>query len=65
MSVEAGAGTTRHIAEANPRVPMRLPFGNTEDFDDAWWGWLGSLSDGVIRATDGRVVWDAGRPAVL
>ena len=50
----------RGIAEANAAVRMRLPFEDTEDFDDARRGHLGTLSDPVIRATDGRVVWDAG-----
>src|SRR5271165_2932077 len=44
---------------ANEGVRLRLPFADTEDFDEAGRGRLGSLSDGVIRATDGRVVWDA------
>jgi alkyl sulfatase BDS1-like metallo-beta-lactamase superfamily hydrolase len=47
------------IAEANAAVRMRLPFANAEDFDDARRGRIGSLSDGVIRNTNGRVVWDA------
>lgn len=51
--------TTPQIAEANEGVRLRLPFADTEDFDDARRGHLGSLSDAVIRATDGRVVWDA------
>jgi linear primary-alkylsulfatase len=59
MAVETPAPATREIAEANAAVRMRLPFANTEDFDDARRGWIGSLSDPVIRATDGRVVWDA------
>jgi len=50
---------TRYIAEANAEVPMRLPFVDTEDFDDARRGLVGSLSDAVVRATSGRVVWDA------
>jgi alkyl sulfatase BDS1-like metallo-beta-lactamase superfamily hydrolase len=47
------------IAEANAGVRLRLPFADTEDFDEARRGLVGSLSDAVIRATDGRVVWDA------
>ena len=54
-----------HIAEANAAARMRLPFADTQDFDDARRGRLGSLSDPVIRATDGRVVWDAGAYAFL
>ena len=53
------AQATREIGEANAAVKMRLPFGDTSDFDDARRGWVGSLPDPVIRATDGRVVWDA------
>ena len=47
------------IAKANEAVRLRLPFADADDFDDARRGRLGSLSDGVIRATSGRVVWDA------
>jgi alkyl sulfatase BDS1-like metallo-beta-lactamase superfamily hydrolase len=50
---------TRQIIEANAEVRLRLPFADTEDFDDARRGHVGALSDPVIRATDGRVVWDA------
>ena len=50
---------TRQTAEANAAVRLRLPFADTTDFDDARRGRIGSLSDAVIRATDGRVVWDA------
>ena len=65
MTVERPALATHEIAEANAALRMRLPFANTEDFDDARRGWMGSLSDPVIRATDGRVVWDAGAYAFL
>jgi alkyl sulfatase BDS1-like metallo-beta-lactamase superfamily hydrolase len=47
------------IAEANAAVRLRLPFADTEDFDDARRGRIGSLSDPVMRGTDGRVLWDA------
>src|ERR1044071_266241 len=63
MAVESRGAATREIAEANGAVRLRLPFADTTDFDDARRGWLGSLSDPVIRATDGRVVWDAGASA--
>ncbi len=53
------------VAEANAAVRMRLPFANTEDFDDARRGRIGSLSDGMIRNTGGRVVWDADAYAFL
>ena len=35
-----------------------LPFGDTTDFADADRGFLGRLSPCVVRAADGRVVWD-------
>lgn len=49
----------QRIAEANRAVRMRLPFADTEDFEEARRGHVGSLADPVIRATTGRVVWDA------
>ena len=63
---ESGSETaSAGIAEANAAVRLRLPFANTEDFEDARRGRIGSLSDGVIRGTDGRVVWDADAYAFL
>jgi alkyl sulfatase BDS1-like metallo-beta-lactamase superfamily hydrolase len=50
---------SRQVAAANAALRMRLPFDDASDFDDARRGLVGSLSDGVIRGTDGRVVWDA------
>lgn len=35
-----------------------LPFGDTRDFDDADRGFIAALTPCVIRAADGRVVWD-------
>ena len=60
MAVGTPAHAARQIVEANAAVRLRLPFADTEDFDDARRGFIGSLPDPVIRATDGRVVWDAG-----
>jgi alkyl sulfatase BDS1-like metallo-beta-lactamase superfamily hydrolase len=65
MAVESPAPATRQIVAANAAVRLRLPFADTEDFDDARRGWIGSLSDPVISATDGRVVWDADAYAFL
>jgi alkyl sulfatase BDS1-like metallo-beta-lactamase superfamily hydrolase len=65
MAVESTAPVTRHISEANAGVRLRLPFADTADFDDARRGFVGTLSDPVIRATDGRVVWDADAYAFL
>ncbi|HVP01459.1 MAG TPA: alkyl sulfatase dimerization domain-containing protein [Solirubrobacteraceae bacterium] len=49
---------TPEIAAANAAVRMRLPFADAEDLDDARRGFIGTLSDPLVRATDGRVVWD-------
>lgn len=35
-----------------------LPFDDTTDFENADRGFLGTLSPGVVKAADGRVVWD-------
>ena len=59
MTDRPADAATAGIAEANAAVRMRLPFDDTEDFDEARRGHVGSLSDPVVRATDGRIVWDA------
>jgi alkyl sulfatase BDS1-like metallo-beta-lactamase superfamily hydrolase len=56
---EASAPASPIIASANAQLRLRLPFADADDFVDARRGWLRSLSEPVIRATDGRVVWDA------
>jgi alkyl sulfatase BDS1-like metallo-beta-lactamase superfamily hydrolase len=35
-----------------------LPMDDTQDFADARRGFIGALDPGVVRAADGRVVWD-------
>ncbi len=35
-----------------------LPFHDRQDFEDAHHGFIASLEPGVVRAADGRVVWD-------
>lgn len=47
-----------HIETVNEQVTDSLPFGDTTDFDDADRGFLGALEPCVIKAADGRVVWD-------
>jgi alkyl sulfatase BDS1-like metallo-beta-lactamase superfamily hydrolase len=59
MAAHPATTATPEIARANEAVRLRLPFADAEDFEDARRGRLGSLSDGVIRRTDGRGVWDA------
>ncbi len=46
------------VREANAAVRMSLPFDNVDDFDDARRGHVAPLSQPLITATDGRVVWD-------
>src|SRR5271165_532936 len=59
MGEHAHAKPEPNIASSNEATRLRLRFGDAEDFDDARRGRIGGLSDGVIAATDGRVVWDA------
>lgn len=46
------------IAAAHEALRNTLPFADTADFDDAERGFLGALEPGVVRAADGRVVWN-------
>jgi alkyl sulfatase BDS1-like metallo-beta-lactamase superfamily hydrolase len=45
-------------AAANAQVLNHLPFADRQDFEDAQRGRIAGLSEGVIKATSGRVVWD-------
>jgi alkyl sulfatase BDS1-like metallo-beta-lactamase superfamily hydrolase len=49
---------TPHIETVNAQVKDSLPFEDTTDFDDADRGFLGALEPCIIKAADGRVVWD-------
>ncbi len=46
------------VRAANAALLDTLPFDDTTDFDDARRGLLGRLDPCIIRAADGRVVWD-------
>ncbi|MFC7345012.1 alkyl/aryl-sulfatase [Saccharopolyspora griseoalba] len=46
------------IAASNAAARERLPFDDTQDFDDARRGFVGTARDPVIRDSDGTVVWD-------
>lgn len=46
------------IREQHARLRAALPFADTRDFDDAGRGLIARLEPCVIRAADGRVVWD-------
>jgi alkyl sulfatase BDS1-like metallo-beta-lactamase superfamily hydrolase len=49
---------TPAVEAAQREVAAALPFSDRTDFDDADRGFLGALEPAVIRAADGRVVWD-------
>ena len=53
------------VAAANAALRDTLPFGDTTDFEDARRGLLGRLDPCVVRAADGRVVWDNSTYAFL
>ena len=46
------------VAAQNLQLLHELPFADQRDFDDATRGLIGRLEPCVIRASDGRVVWD-------
>src|SRR6201991_491776 len=46
------------IRQQHAALLTTLPFDDQRDFEDARRGFLGALEPGVVRATDGRVVWD-------
>lgn len=47
------------IIAQNRALLESLPFGDRQDFEDAHRGFIAALDPGVVRATDGRVVWDS------
>lgn len=47
------------IRDSQTRIAAKLPFDDVQDFEDADRGFLGTLSDPVIRNDEGDVVWDA------
>jgi alkyl sulfatase BDS1-like metallo-beta-lactamase superfamily hydrolase len=49
---------TAVITAAHAEHLTTLPFGDTRDFDDADRGFIAALQPCVVRAADGRVVWD-------
>lgn len=46
------------IEAAHARHLTELPFDDTRDFEDADRGFIGALQPCVVKAADGRVVWD-------
>ena len=52
------AADRRH-RDREPRTHLsNLPFSDTADFTDADRGFIGALEPCVVKAADGRVVWD-------
>lgn len=49
----------------NKAFLTKLPFSNTEDFEDAKRGFIAGLPDGNVKLTDGTVVWDLNKYAFL
>jgi len=49
---------TAVITSANAEHMSSLPFDDSRDFEDADRGFLGRLDPCVVKAADGRVVWD-------
>jgi alkyl sulfatase BDS1-like metallo-beta-lactamase superfamily hydrolase len=49
---------TSVIEAANRNHLSNLPFADTADFEDADRGFIGALEPCVVKAADGRVVWD-------
>ncbi|MEW2172621.1 hypothetical protein AB0935_22245 [Streptomyces sp. NPDC007027] len=51
---------SRTIVDQQRALLDRFPFSDTQDFDDADHGFLGTLPAGQIKDSDGRPVWDLG-----
>src|SRR3954470_19955681 len=49
---------TSVIESANRAQHEHLPFDDTSDFTDADKGFIGAMEPCVVKAADGRVVWD-------
>lgn len=49
---------TPAIAAQHAEQLSSLPFDDTQDFEDADHGFIAALEPGVVRTTDGQVVWD-------
>ena len=52
---------TEATRRTNAEVAASLPLTDTRDFENATRGLIAQIPGGIIRADDGRVVWDAGR----
>jgi alkyl sulfatase BDS1-like metallo-beta-lactamase superfamily hydrolase len=64
-SAEGPKGATPITEAQNRAVLDALPFGDTQDFEDAHRGFLGSLPEVEIKNGQGRVVWSLREYAFL
>lgn len=53
---------TKHI---NNAFLARLPFSNTQDFEDANRGFIAALPEGNIKLNDGTIIWDLNKYSFL
>jgi len=58
MATPDGTAASATVKAANEAARAALPFDDTQDFEDARRGFIGRLDPCVVRAADGRVVWD-------
>jgi len=49
---------TGETIKQQEQVRLSLPFRDAQDFDDAQRGFIAKPNHGVVKGTDGRVVWD-------
>eukprot|EP01035_Chromulina_nebulosa_P066167 gene66167-90568_t len=55
---QAAEAPSAATIKAQAQLKKTLPFEDKQDFDFATRGYLGTLSDPVIRRADGAVAWD-------
>ncbi len=58
---QAPKDATPATAKANAAVRQALALNDKQDFDEATRGLIATLADPVVRAADGKLVWDASR----
>lgn len=61
QQVTAPKPATATTANANQAVGKGLALNDKQDFEDATRGLVATLADPVVKAADGKVVWDARR----
>lgn len=58
---QAPKDATPATAKANAAVRQALALNDTQDFDEATRGLIATLPDPLVKAADGKLVWDASR----